>query len=205
MTKDSRWTTPAWRKDLVADATDLAEAAEEMLSELGRSGHELNVRLVRDYVRRAIVPRPERRGRKAVYGPKHLVRLVAARILIAEGWSLSQVSEYMASAKDSDVARLTTPYEDVGPTRRDMPLLRVAATHQARRAELDIELAGCMRRIQGGYRQPEHAKVISIAMAEDIHVLIGEVRLREMDLSEAEAIGRAIAAAMLRTKGAKHG
>ena len=43
--------------------------------------------------------RPERLGKEALYRYQHLVELVAARILLNDGWPLAKVSDYVASAK----------------------------------------------------------------------------------------------------------
>ena len=60
----------------------------------------LTERLVRDYVRRGIVSSPRHVGREAVYGFRHLIELIAARVLVAEGWSLRMIAQTFKGATE---------------------------------------------------------------------------------------------------------
>lgn len=54
---------------------------------------DLTVRLVRDYVQRGILDRPRREGKAAIYGWEHLIRLLAARLLLRDGWPLQKIAD----------------------------------------------------------------------------------------------------------------
>lgn len=54
---------------------------------------DLTVRLVRDYAQRGILDRPRREGKTAIYGWEHLVRLLAARLLLRDGWPLQKIAD----------------------------------------------------------------------------------------------------------------
>lgn len=58
----------------------------------------LTERLVRDYVRRGIVSGPEHVGREAVYGFRQLLELIAARVLVADGWPLRMIAQTFKGA-----------------------------------------------------------------------------------------------------------
>lgn len=58
----------------------------------------LTERLVRDYVRRGIVSSPEHVGREAVYGFRQLLELIAARVLVADGWPLRMIAQTFKGA-----------------------------------------------------------------------------------------------------------
>src|ERR1039458_7828506 len=61
------------------------------------SSKELNVRLIRDYVVREFIPRPERVGREARFGLDHLVQLLAVRLLLrSKKWSLPAIKARFA-------------------------------------------------------------------------------------------------------------
>ncbi len=76
---------------LIAKAQELAKALL-----LDQEGSEGNERLLRHYVSMGVVDKPSREGRDALYGFRHLVQFVAARRLLAEGYSLAKIANYTA-------------------------------------------------------------------------------------------------------------
>jgi DNA-binding transcriptional MerR regulator len=217
---------------------ELALAADGVLSAIGASGDDdgqgsVNPRLIRDYTQRGILSRPERQGKEAVYSFKHLVELVAARVLLADGWPLAKVSVYVSSARLEDLLSLATPRN---PARSAMRAIRdirersagqgaarpgvrepsgVAGTsiqmrrditgRQARLAELRAELPVHLDRIGDALQHPLTDQYMSVSLASDLHILISDRRLNAMTLEEAEAIGKAVTASLihLRHKGGK--
>lgn len=212
-------------------ADDLALAADSVLAAIGEGDGEegansLNARLIRDYTQRGILSRPERMGKEALYRYQHLVELVAARILLGDGWPLAKVSDYIASTRHEDLVALAAPQspaksalkaiKDIRDRSKGLagrkshapasaPLRGAITDHQARLAELRAKLPTHMSRITGAHKQPLIAEYQSVSLAEDLHVLIGETRLKALTLEEAEAIGKAVAACLiqLRPKGGK--
>jgi hypothetical protein len=68
------------------------------------SNKELNVRLIRDYVVREFIPRPERIGREARFGLDHLVQLLAVRVLLrSQKWSLPAIKASFATTSTEDL------------------------------------------------------------------------------------------------------
>lgn len=63
------------------------------LKRIGDASFEPNERLVRDYVARGILSRPERKGKEALFGFEQLVQFLACRAMIEDGWPLSQVAD----------------------------------------------------------------------------------------------------------------
>lgn len=161
---------------------DLASEGDDVLASIGKRGDGLSARLIRDYVRRGILARPERQGKEAIYRFQHLVQLVAARILVGEGWPLAKVRDYVSNAKQQELLNLAKPNRR-GP----------------RLSELRAELSVHMRQIEGGFRLPETHALSSISLAEDLHLLIGSARLKALTTDEAEAIGRALTASLIET------
>lgn len=210
---------------------DLALAADSVLASIGESDADdgsgsLNARLIRDYTQRGILSRPERLGKEALYRYQHLVELVAARILLGDGWPLAKVGDYIASARHEDLVALAAPQspaksalkaiKDIrdrskgAPGRKafapaSAPMRGSITDRQVRLAELRAKLPIHMSRITGAHKQPLIADYQSVSLAEDLHVLIGDARLKALTLEEAEAIGKAVAACLiqLRPKGGK--
>lgn len=80
--------------DWEGDTEDLARLGGQWCTVLGiESDADLSVRLVRDYVQRGIVERPRRDGKVAIFGWEHLVRLLAARVLLRDGWPLQKIAD----------------------------------------------------------------------------------------------------------------
>jgi DNA-binding transcriptional MerR regulator len=66
----------------------------------------LTVRVVRDYVHRGLVSRPTRRGKGAYYGERQMLELVAARVLIRDGWPLGKIADYLPRCEVRALGRL---------------------------------------------------------------------------------------------------
>lgn len=209
---------------------DLAVAAGSVLASIGAVAGDdgsasLNTRLIRDYAQRGILSRPERIGKEAIYRYQHLVELVAARILLNDGWPLAKVSDYVASAKIEDLVALAAPVNSALKAIKDirdrskmssvrkssafaasaLPSLPSITNRQVSLAELKAQLPVHMSRIDGAHKLPQAADYTSVSLADDLHVLIGDTRLWALTLEEADAIGRAVTASLiqLRPKGGK--
>jgi DNA-binding transcriptional MerR regulator len=74
---------------LIAKAEELAKALR-----LEQEASEGNERLLRHYVSIGVVDKPSREGRDALYGFRHLLQFLAARRLLAEGFSLAKIAGY---------------------------------------------------------------------------------------------------------------
>ena len=100
---------------------ELIEKAERIIASDPRlfahpeseSNKELNVRLIRDYVVREFIPRPERVGREARFGLDHLVQLLAVRVLLrSQRWSLPAIKASFGTTSTDDLLnRLLAPVQ----------------------------------------------------------------------------------------------
>jgi hypothetical protein len=80
-------------------------------------------RAIRWYTTIGLVDRPAAmRGRTAMYGPRHLLQLVAIKRLQAEGRSLVAIQAELAGATDAQLARVAQLAE--APVARGAPFLR---------------------------------------------------------------------------------
>lgn len=83
-----------WSVDgLIAAAERIMTTAPDLFARAdGEGSKELNVRLIRDYVVRELIPRPGRMGREASFGFEHLAYLLAVRALLRNRkWSLPAI------------------------------------------------------------------------------------------------------------------
>jgi DNA-binding transcriptional MerR regulator len=62
----------------------------------------VSVDTVRFYQGRGLIPVPERQGRVAIYGDRHLARLKKIRALLEQGFSLAQIARLVESAAGSE-------------------------------------------------------------------------------------------------------
>ena len=96
-------------KDWEGTAESLAETAGNLMQGedgFGEADFAPNERLVRDYVARGIVGKPERRGKEAIFGFEQLVQFLACRAMLADGWPLSKIAEDFRHANFEDTLAL---------------------------------------------------------------------------------------------------
>ena len=81
------------------NATDLANLASQCAHYLQLPGDldKINERIVRYYVAEGLVARPERIGRDAQYGYKHLLQFLAGRLLVESGYPMQKVAPYLTT------------------------------------------------------------------------------------------------------------
>lgn len=78
-------------------AAELADVAAAIEAEIGipEGDTRPNERLVRHYVHVGIIDRAERRGKEAYFGFRQIVELLAARVLLNDGWPLAKIAEFV--------------------------------------------------------------------------------------------------------------
>ena len=81
------------------NATDLANLASQCTRYMNLPGDldKINERIVRYYVAEGLVERPERIGRDAQYGYKHLLQFLAGRFFVERGYPMQMVAPYLKS------------------------------------------------------------------------------------------------------------
>ena len=65
-----------------------------------------NERLIRDYVSRGILTKPERRRKEAIFGFRQLTEILACRTMVEDGWPLSKISEDFSVSSLEDILKL---------------------------------------------------------------------------------------------------
>ena len=90
------------------NALDLANKAKYWLDikKIGDPNFIPNERIVRDYVARGIITRPERRGKEAVFSFLQLSQFLACRSMLGDGWPLQKISEDFQISSLNDILNL---------------------------------------------------------------------------------------------------
>ena len=81
--------------DWQGNLESLVTTAEKVFRDFDlTSDGEINVRMVRDYIQRGILGAVDKAGRELEFNYEHLLKLVLARVLLSDGWSLRKIAEH---------------------------------------------------------------------------------------------------------------
>ena len=81
--------------DWQGNLESLVTTAELVFSDFDlTSDGEINVRMVRDYIQRGILGAVDKAGRELEFNYENLLKLVLARVLLSDGWSLRKIAEH---------------------------------------------------------------------------------------------------------------
>src|SRR5918999_3578692 len=110
---------PRWTLDELAERVDAALAVAYPGQPSGRVRAVPDRRAIRWYATIGLIDRPvAHRGRTALYGPRHLLQLVAVKRLQARGLPLVAIQRELAGATDDQLARVARlPATDPAPPR----------------------------------------------------------------------------------------
>ena len=98
---------PRWTLDELAERVDGALAVDYAGPPSGRVRAVPDRRAIRWYTTIGLIDRPvAHRGRTALYGPRHLLQLVAVKRLQASGLPLVDIQRELAGATDTQLARV---------------------------------------------------------------------------------------------------
>jgi DNA-binding transcriptional MerR regulator len=98
---------PRWTLDELAERVDAALVVDYAGPPSGRVRAVPDRRAIRWYTTIGLIDRPvAHRGRTALYGPRHLLQLVAVKRLQAKGLPLVAIQQELAGATDPQLARV---------------------------------------------------------------------------------------------------
>jgi DNA-binding transcriptional MerR regulator len=126
----------------------VTDAVQELdVDELARRAG-TTVRNVRLYQERGLLPKPERRGRKAVYSEAHLYRLQLVLRLMARGYSLAAIKDLTdAWDRDHDLGHLLGLEDAVGQRfNKEEPWRLTRAELEAGYPPTNEDLDACIER-----------------------------------------------------------
>ncbi len=208
------------------NAEELAKQASMLLGE-GPKG-EVNERLVRDYVSRRILRKPERDGRGATFEYHQLLQILAARLLLKEeGWPLLKIAEFVGLAPRDNLMRIIARHSDPNPAiavarslaRETLSspsasmaappsVLRQMTTPSPHRPHAPFagenlgwreEFRRVRRSLGALDEELKITNVTRVSIAPGLRVEIESDRLRRMTEEDARIIGRAVTLALMET------
>lgn len=201
-------------------AAELADASERIAADLGLDEPDapLNERLVRHYVQVGVLERPERKGKEAHFGFRQIAEMIAARVLLRDGWPLAKIAELM---RTSDIAavlgivpgsfprtraeelvqRFQRSSGNLFSPARHPPARRVAAAKLARREQM-TSASEPMLLLAAHDSAPPTPKMadqtyVRIEIAPWCHVYVAREELRRLPLDAPEQLGQALAQALI--------
>jgi DNA-binding transcriptional MerR regulator len=170
---------PAVGVDL-AELTHLANQmfeAQDLVVDDGRANNRVDARTIRFYQTLGIVPKPEYEGRRAIYQREHLLRVISAKQLQSEGFTLAQIQESLPMRSSDDLARaLLTLARDANDIKHDVARAevvfhskivaqriphRAASSHATLSALVAYELAPGVTVLIDPTRITNHAELVS--------------------------------------------
>ena len=89
------------------------------IKDIGKTGSSVTIRLVRDYVGRGILSKPEPRGKEVIFGYTQLIQFVACRHLLNEGFPLKKIAEDI-QLTEIEVVRTWIPGETEDKSAMDL-------------------------------------------------------------------------------------
>jgi DNA-binding transcriptional MerR regulator len=177
---------PRWTLDELAERVDAALAVDYHGQPSGRVRAVPDRRAIRWYTTIGLIDRPvAHRGRTALYGPRHLLQLVAIKRLQAKGLPLVAIQQELAGTTDTRLARVARipvglqPLAPAGTRRTGFWRQRPAAFRAA--APEDVEPGA-----------PSPAAVPGVATLQGLRLGDGVTLLlepaRELDAADLDAI-----------------
>ena len=143
---------PRWNLDELAERVDAALAVDYRGQPSGRVRAVPDRRAIRWYTTIGLVDRPlAYQGRTALYGPRHLLQLVAVKRLQAKGLPLVAIQQELAGATDTQLARVA--HLPAGATPVPAPASAVTAGGGGPQAGRESRLGGELR--AGGTAVPD--------------------------------------------------
>lgn len=193
---------------------DLIRTTNEVLPQIVRSDVEpVNLRLIRDYINRGLLGDSEKRGKELVFRHANLLRLVATRFLLADGWSLGKIKEFLDLSSQGDIeavlpkqrspalealSRLREEAEPRSASASDRPTPQAPLMRAARTSSMQLELPTLMHRLGQSDAVPQTEELTRLSITPWCEVLLATDRLPRLTIDEAEELGRAVTASVIR-------
>jgi len=202
-----------WRGNL----ENLIEQAEKISSKFElKDTTEISVRMVRDYIQRGILGDVDRTGRELEFNYSHLLKLVLSRVLLNDGWSLKKIGEHFeftptkeletlipkpGNTALSAIKRLRSSVDGTKPRMSREPASQgtLAVSRQAaKRTTIQHEMRSALRKIGLPEDGPATEDITLLAITPWFQALMQKDRLRTLTLEEADEIGKAVSATLMK-------
>ncbi len=203
-------------KSWSGNADDLAELANKWFRETDTiKFQELNERLVRDYVSKGILDRPERRGKEAFFGLRQLLQLIAARYLVDANWPLNDIAiEFRGQTNTAIMSFIPdqSSKKDLDLTNEIIEEFRNEAgyskderrSHLRKRkiaqAQHQVDITSALKNIGSDLTNVIKEEFTAFQLATWMILFVDQSRASSITIQQAEQIGRSITAALLNPK-----
>jgi hypothetical protein len=211
------------------NAEALARHALEWMKikRIGDPSFEPNERLVRDYVARGILSKPERKGKEAIFGFEQLAQFLACRAVIDDGWPLSKISEDFSVSSMTEILNLIPGeasqddalslvenfkadalFDSAASTPKRTKIMASMSSNEdggipsfSRRRresfETKADIKEVLRRLGSDFGNVIREDFTAYQLASWLVLLMDRDKARDITRQEAEDIGRGITAALL--------
>lgn len=216
-------------KDWQGNAEALARHALDWMriKRIGDPSFEPNERLVRDYVARGILSKPERKGKEAIFGFEQLAQFLACRAVIDDGWPLSKISEDFRVSSMTEILNLIPGeasqddalslvenfkadalFDSAASTLKRTKIMASMSSNEdggipsfSRRRresfETKADIKEVLRRLGSDFGNVIREDFTAYQLASWLVLLMDRDKARDITRQEAEDIGRGITAALL--------
>lgn len=209
----------SWSGDIDA----FCEKAASLLAQVGRpEPSPPTIRLIRDYMRRGILGETRKQGREVVFDRVNLVRFVAARFLLHDGWPLSKIAEHFSMSSQADIEAILPNERQTalsaverirGRTRNKADGGSAGGLHYsldvgrnvARMSTIEAELRNTLEHLGIDPVEGAVEEMTLIAMATWCQVLVQTDRISQITADEAEHLGRLLTTQLLALKRKRSG
>jgi hypothetical protein len=175
----------------------------------GPKGAPASERIIRDYITRGLLDQAVSNpatGERGLYGPRHLLQFLAVRVLLNDGWPLSLIGERLHKMEDDKLAAM------LPAAAQDNPALSLAM--RLRRLErgqdqgADEVPSTFLSKLAALSADPTPApsfpavarRTVTVDVGPGIQLIVEQGQTSRIGHREAEAIGRAVTAALLNLK-----
>ena len=202
--------------DWQGNLESLVTTAERVFSDFDlTSDGEINVRMVRDYIQRGILGAVDKAGRELEFNYEHLLKLVLARVLLQDGWSLRKIAEHfnfselreleeLFPSNDnpalSAVKRLRSSVKFSEPPEMSMsmpsPPRFDISKRVAKRTSIQQEMKQALRKLGLPEDGPATEELTLLAIAPWFQILMEKRRMKSLTPEDAKDLGSAVTASL---------
>lgn len=207
--------------DWQGNLESLVTTAEKVFSDFDlTSDGEINVRMVRDYIQRGILGAVDKAGRELEFNYEHLLKLILARVLLSDGWSLRKIAEHfnfselreleeLFPSNDnpalSAVKRLRSSVKFSEPPEMSMSapvppkpsLPRFGISKRvARQTSIQQEMRQALRKLGLPEDGPATEELTLLAIAPWFQILMEKRRMKSLTPEDAKDLGSAVTASL---------
>ena len=188
---------------------ELVDKANVMLAGINsQDAGVLNVRLIRDYIHRGLLGGVVKQGKEGLFTYENLVRLLATRVLLNDGWPLAKIKDHLRLSrleaveslvprKESAALRSIRQIKKGSATLAAAPVSDPVLKSAARLSSVQRELSDALQKLGVAPRQFATEALTLVAVAPWCQVLLQSDRIARITAEEADDLGRAVTAAIL--------